>query len=114
MPAEFKSPKLRAFKHRISKLPLKTEVFRGYPIDVVNLSVGTNYNELKDSYIIFICMSDPFENGLPVYTFENIFIADGKVIKLGDRAFKVFFNAVESDKFMSEDERKFFDFLKGR
>ena len=40
-------------------------------IDIDSLLKGAVYSELKESYVIFICTSDPFESGLPVYTFER-------------------------------------------
>ena len=41
-------------------------------IDVDCLKSGELYNNLKDSYVIFICMKDIFGMGLPVYRFENL------------------------------------------
>lgn len=38
-------------------------------MDSMNVSPGTAYEELPDSYIIFLCKSDPFGKGVPVYTF---------------------------------------------
>ena len=49
-------------------------------MDVDSLLRGQNYAELKDSYVLFICTQDPFNKGLPVYTFD-------------DRTTKVFYNA---------------------
>ncbi len=40
-------------------------------MDSDNLLKGQNYRELKESYVLFICLSDPFKQGLPVYTFKN-------------------------------------------
>ena len=41
-------------------------------IDSDILKVGENYNNLKDSYIIFLCTYDPFGRALPIYTFESV------------------------------------------
>jgi len=61
--------------------------------------------------VIFICLEDVFCNGLPVSTFENICIEDGKT-KLGDRAYKHFFYAPSCAKMIGEEEaRSFFEFL---
>ena len=81
-------------------------------IDVDHLLSGMNYNDLKDTYIIFICLDDIFGKGLPVYSFQNICTEDGKT-KLDDRAFKVFFNASDCDKLKTDGERNFFRSLKG-
>ena len=48
--------------------------------------------ELKDSYVIFICMKDPFGKALPVYTFENTCREDTELF-LADKTAKVFYNA---------------------
>ena len=40
-------------------------------LDIGSLERGASYTELKESYVIFICLSDPFEAGLPAYTFER-------------------------------------------
>ena len=54
-----------------------------------------------------------FGKGLPAYFFENICAQDGKT-KLGDGAYKVFFNASDYDKMGSDEERAFFKFLCGK
>ncbi len=77
-----------------------------------NLSKGEQYSQLKDSYIIFLCLDDPFGKNLPSYYFENICREDNSV-KLDDRAFKVFFNASRYDKMASDEEKSFFKFLRG-
>lgn len=41
-------------------------------IDLNNLQSGEDYDNLKKSYIIFICTFDLFKLGLPKYTFQNI------------------------------------------
>ncbi len=80
-------------------------------IDVEHLTAGTDYDELKDVYIIFICLGDVFKQGLPLYTFENICTENGRT-KLNDRTFKVFFNADLCDKIDSKERRNFLAFLK--
>lgn len=81
-------------------------------IDMDNLNGGIDYDELKDTYIIFICLNDIFGKGLPLYSFENVCI-ENKDIKLNDRAYKLFFNASMCDKLKSEDEKLFFKYLRG-
>ncbi len=92
-------------------LPKRSRYYQSV-IDMDNLSKGENYTKLKDSYIIFLCLDDAFNKGLPVYFFENTCRQD-KIIKLNDRSFKVFFNASEYDKMKSEEEKSFFKFLNG-
>ena len=96
-----------------SNLPKRARYYQSV-IDVDNLSQGIEYSKLRDTYVIFICLDDLFHKGLPVYFFENICLDDAKgVIKLDDRAYKVFFNASDCDKLKSDEEKSFFKFLKG-
>ncbi len=92
-------------------LPKRARYYQSI-IDVGNLSKGENYTKLKDTYIIFLCLNDIFEKGLPVYFFEN-FCRQDKNLKLDDRAFKVFFNASMYDKMTTDEEKAFFKFLRG-
>ena len=92
-------------------LPKRARYYQSI-IDIDNLNVGIDYDELKDTYIIFICLSDIFKQGLPVYSFENICTEDVQT-KLNDGTHKVFFNAAKCDKLKSEDEKLFFKYLRG-
>ena len=92
-------------------LPKRARYYQSV-IDVSNLNAGVNYKDLKDSYVIFICLTDPFGKELPAYSFENI-CAEDHTVKLDDRTFKVFFNAEDCDKMESAEERAFFTYLKG-
>ena len=74
-------------------------------IDMKMLDRREPYRNLKESYIIFLCTKDPFEKGLPVYTFENLCRQDNS-IKLDDRTFKYFFNASAADKIKGNEEVK--------
>ncbi len=66
---------------------------------------------MKDSHVIFICLDDIFNKGLPVYTFEYTCKEDGKT-KLNDRALKHFFIAKTCAKMIEDKEvRSFFEFL---
>ena len=95
-----------------TNLPMRARYYQSV-IDVSSLNAGMNYLELKDTYIIFICLSDLFNRGLPVYSFENVCTEDKK-LHLNDGAFKVFFNASECDKMKTAEEKAFFNFLKGK
>ncbi|WP_407427470.1 Rpn family recombination-promoting nuclease/putative transposase [Treponema sp.] len=92
-------------------LPKRARYYQSL-IDTSNLSAGVNYNNLKDTYVIFLCLDDIFHYGLPVYTFENLCLENNQ-IKLKDGSFKVFFNAKDCDKLKSIEEKAFFRFLKG-
>ena len=66
-------------------------------MDCDNLLKGQNYNDLKESYVILICLSDPFKLGLPVYTFRNL-CEENPSADLNDKSYKVFFNASAYEK----------------
>ncbi len=74
---------------------------------------GQRYKELKDSYVIFICIPDIFEKGLPRYRFENLCLEDNSV-KLNDRAYKYFFIASNCDKILNEKQKAFLELVFGR
>ncbi|MFR3808785.1 MAG: Rpn family recombination-promoting nuclease/putative transposase [Lachnospiraceae bacterium] len=40
-------------------------------IDLNTLERGGNYKDLKNTYIIFLCLFDPFEKYITQYTFET-------------------------------------------
>ena len=45
-------------------------------IDISFLDKGNFYNNLNDSFIIFICTFDVIDKNKPIYTFENLCIED--------------------------------------
>ena len=60
-------------------------------IDINQLSRGSDYEELKPCYVIFICTFDPFDEDRYVYTFQNTCDQiPGK--RLEDGTYKCFFN----------------------
>ncbi len=74
-----------------SDLPKRSRYYQGM-IDMNLIEKGSDYQELKRSYVIFICLKDHFKRNLPVYTFRNICVQDTGLF-LGDDATKVFINA---------------------
>ena len=93
-------------------LPKRTRFYQSM-IDIEHLTAGEDYSELPDSYIVFICMFDPHEKGLPKYEFRELCLQDTS-IELGSGASKVFINARSKRKDMSEEMRAFLDYLCGR
>ena len=79
-------------------------------LDISNLNQGFDYEELHESYIIFLCLDDVFRKGLPIYTFRNVCAEDGKTL-LNDGTVKVFCNARKYDKMPTERLRTFFRYL---
>ena len=61
-------------------------------IDIDSLIAGSEYEALKESYVIFLCTKDPFGLGLPVYTFSTV-CKEKNDFTLNDGINKLFFNA---------------------
>ncbi|MDE7226824.1 MAG: Rpn family recombination-promoting nuclease/putative transposase [Treponemataceae bacterium] len=81
-------------------------------MDIDSLERGTDYGDLKDGYVIFLCLDDPFGWGLPVYTFSNI-CKENREIFLNDGAHKIFYNAAKHAIMPNETLKSFFRFLAG-
>jgi len=87
------------------ELPERARYYQGV-LDIDELNKGADYKDLSTSYIIFICIPDPFKNGLGKYSFENI-CRENLKIKLNDRSFKYFFIAQNYDKILNEEQKAF-------
>ena len=61
-------------------------------IDIDSLIAGSEYETLKESYVIFLCTKDPFGLGLPIYTFSTV-CKENTDFTLNDGINKLFFNA---------------------
>jgi len=85
------------------ELPERARYYQSI-LDVDDLNSGKNYNELKTSYVIFICIPDIFKKGLAKYTFENYCVEDN-TIKLNDRTYKLFFIAENYDKILNAEQK---------
>lgn len=78
--------------------------------DVYMLQRAANYKQLKPTYIIFICMFDMFDRGLPIYTFSNKCL-ECPGLELGDEAYKIFVNPFGRTDGMTDALKKFLNFL---
>lgn len=92
-------------------LPKRSRDYQGM-LDLNQIDKGAKYSELKRCYIVFIYMEDPFDQGFPVYTFENRCEKNKKLL-LGDETVKVFINASGTGEEMSEELKDFLDYLNG-
>ena len=52
--------------------------------DIDTTPKGSEYSDLKQNYVIFICTFDPFHKGKSFYTFQNYCINYGEPIPLED------------------------------
>lgn len=59
-------------------------------MDVMSLPPGSDFNELKPNYVVFICRFDPFGKGLFRYTFSNRCAETD--LELEDGTVKIFLN----------------------
>jgi len=60
--------------------------------DINSTPRRTKFNELKETYIIFLCKDDPFGLGLPLYT-ENKTFLETNAIPYDDKTHKLFYNS---------------------
>lgn len=80
-------------------------------IDIDTLMKGSDYAELKESYIIFLCTKDPFGLGLPVYTFKK-FCKEKEGLLLDDGINKMCFNASAFELEKNLEIKGFLGYLK--
>ena len=92
--------------YKVEDIGKRTRYYQSM-IDIDSLLKGAAYSELKESYVIFICTSDPFGSDLPVYTFERKCREDAGV-ELKDETHHLIFNAAA---YKQEDDPELRDFL---
>ena len=78
-------------------------------MDIDHLNRGESFKVLKESYVVFICLDDPFGDGKPVYNFATKEL-DGSRI-LNDRIHKVIYNASSFEKAENLNVRAFLEYL---
>ena len=71
---------------------------------------GANFNDLKESNIIFFCTFDPFRKGLPQYTFCNS-CEELPDLKLDDKCRKIAYNVNAFEKVDDKKIRKLLEFI---
>ncbi len=72
-------------------LPKRARYYQGM-IDLDHLDRGNDFDELNETYVIFICLDDLFGNNLSIYHFENMCHENPEIL-LRDGAHKIFVNA---------------------
>ena len=83
--------------------------------DIDNTPKGSEYKDLKQNYVVFICTFDPFHQGKPIYNFQNYCIAYEVPIPLEDDTEKIFLNTAAKDTTSLDGElRLFYDYIKGK
>ena len=94
------------------ELPKRSRYYQSM-IDLQLIDKGQFYDELKRSYVIFICPFDLYGKGRHIYTFENICKEDGS-ISMGDEAVKIFLNAKGTLDDVSDKLKAFLDYVAGK
>ena len=94
-----------------SNLPKRSRYYQGM-IDLNIIKKGDDYDCLHKSYVIFICMSDPFKMGRHIYIFENMCRNVKTPLALNDGTYKVFLNADGTEDDVSEEMVAFLKYLK--
>ena len=79
-------------------------------IDQGLIHKGEDYQELRRSYVVFICLSDPFRSNLSQYHFRKA-CKEMPGLFLDDGAETVFFNASGNRAGISRDLSNFLDYL---
>lgn len=88
-------------------LPKRSRYYQAQ-IDTRHMKPGEDFNQLKKSFVIFICTFDPFGYGRYCYTIEERCIEDD--IALGDETRKIFLNT--RGKNADETDKDLIHFLK--
>ncbi|MBR7063684.1 MAG: Rpn family recombination-promoting nuclease/putative transposase, partial [Treponema sp.] len=86
-------------------LALRTRYYHSN-MDTSLLQSGMVYSDLKESYVIFLCLFDPIGNGLPVYDFATVEKSHPDII-LNDKRHTILYNVLEFEK-LEKSEKKFF------
>ena len=83
--------------------------------DIDTTPKGSEYKDLKENYVIFICTFDPFLKGQPYYTFQNMCLEHKEPIYLEDGTTKIFLNTTSKDLSSLDGElRLFYDYIKDK
>ena len=94
------------------ELPKRSRYYQSM-IDLQLIDKGQLYDELKRSYVIFICPFDLYGKGRHIYTFENICKEDSS-ISMGDEAVKIFLNVKGTMDDVSDELKAFLDYVAGK
>ena len=74
---------------------------------------GKKYSELKESFIIFVCKDDFYEEGLPCYTFSNL-CHEKRTLEFGDKTHKVIFNASAFSKEKDLERKSLLEYINNK
>ena len=93
-------------EHDIGK---RTRYYQGI-MDTESLLKGEDYDELRESIIIFLCRFDPFKKNIPWYTIQRTCLEEPDVV-IDDGAVAKMFNCTAYDKVANESLRAFLKYV---
>ena len=97
--------------HSIESLNLpKRSRFYQAAMDIDHLNKSEDYSFLPDNIVLFICTFDPFGMGLGQYTFRNR-CDEANALLLNDNTVKYFYNCTYKGSDISEELRKFYEYV---
>ena len=82
-------------------------------IDTNALQRGDDYSKLKNSFIIFVCTFDPFDENRCIYTFRNRCV-ESEGLELNDGATKIFLNVNGMFGNVDDDIKNFLLYIGGK
>ena len=93
-------------------IPKRSRYYQGL-MDTKSLPTGAiSYNSLNKSFVIFICLFDPFGYDRCFYSFEERCVEDPS-LSLGDETRKIFLNATgQNREGIREELQEFLDYIK--
>ena len=103
---------MQTTKGRDGELPRRARYYQGM-IDMDLLGKGVYYDDLRQTYIIFICTFDLFGLDERIYTFRNRCVEQPE-IELGDGTTKIFLNAKGLKGNVDEELEDFLQYVDGK
>ncbi|MBO5730306.1 MAG: hypothetical protein J6R67_03840 [Treponema sp.] len=85
------------------ELPRRSRYYQSVA-DVSTTPTSSQYPNLPDNILIFICTFDPFDRNFPRYTFQYTCQEAGHQLKLEDGSLRIFLNTATT-KFSSLDQK---------
>ena len=99
----------------VKNLPYRARYYQGM-IDLDQMARGAKFEDMKTTFIIFICLDNPFpEIGLHRYTFFNA-CAEVPYMEMGDGSYKVILSTKGKQDDVSEDLhlKAFLEYVAGK
>ena len=100
-------------QQKSKNLPKRTRYYQGM-IDLNLLKGGAIYEKLRNSYIVFISLKNPYKDiGLHKYSFRNICVEKPE-LEMGDGANKIFLSAEGTQHDISDELQAFLQYVAGK